>query len=474
MKLFMKKYRNFEELEQETDFQKKAGFYLAPKQILSSETCAQWSRLANFSEVGCGKTVMATVASMLKGVETTVVTVPPILIPQWEEWLLRFNPKVVRYQGTPKYREKLQIADARWIIMSHAIFRQDFHYLYNNLHQKRLEIIVDEAQALKSSGSVLYRYVTKLGTGNDIQLLTGTPTNKPTDAYAYIKIKTPDMYRSLGHFENVHVEARDFFKQPTRYCNLDVLAKNLDIQVVKHTKEEMFGYNLTPIYVPLRYDLHARHLHLYEKLVDEQLLLLDDGTKIDATTAQRMYHALQQIVVNWSQFSGVHGDKSTAYDVVDQVVEETDCLNTSKSKLIIWTYYKMTSRNVIAYLSQKFPGAIVGAYSEVDSAKSIEGFMLNPAVRILVAQPSSAGVGLNPAHLCSEMLFLEASTIPMQMRQACGRVDRKGQTVRPTIRFAEAIGTIQKALYRRLSENDDLVVKVENLKSSLRDNLLGR
>ena len=470
----MKKYSSYEEFDDDTGFTDKAGFTLAEKQIESTELCSTWQRLGNFSEVGCGKTVMATVTSYLKGVQTSLITVPPILIPQWQAWLLRFTPAVIRYQGTPQYRAGLRLdSSVRWIVMSHAILRQDFKYLYNTLNQSNLEIIVDEAQSIKNSGSVLYKCVTKLGAGKDIQLLTGTPTNKPMDAYAYIKIKTPEVYRSLGHFENIHVEERDFFRQPTKYAHLDFLAKNLALQTVRHNKKELFGYNLDPIYTPIPYDLDPDHLKLYEKLVDEQLLLLDNGSKIDATTAQRLYHALQQIVCNWSHFAGDGNKRSAIYDLLDQTIEETDCLNPSKSKLIVWTYYKMTSRAVTSYLNQKWPHTTVAAYSEADSANSVSRFMAYDTCRILVAQPSSAGVGLNPAPICSEALFIECSTQPMQVRQAIGRLDRMGQKVRPTIRFAQATGTIQGYLYSRLSNNDDLVLKVEDLKESLRRVLKG-
>jgi len=470
----MLKFNSFKELDEKLDFSRKAGFQLSPQQTASIESLAVWPRSGNFSEVGTGKTVMSTATSYMKGKTVTIVTVPPILIPQWEIWLKQFTPKVVRYQGSPRYRTKLVLADARWIIMSHAIFRQDFNRLYDDLHLKDgLEIIVDEAQSLKNPASVLYKCVVKMGNGHDIQLLTGTPTNKPLDSYSYIKIKTPEVYRSLGHFENVHVAERDFFKQPTKYQNLDLLAKNLALQTVKHTKQEMFGYDLTPIYTPMPYDLDPEHAKLYEKLVDEQLLLLGDGTKIDATTAQKLYHALQQIVCNWSHFAGEQR-RSAIYDLLDSVVEQTDVLNPARSKLIVWTYYKMTSRNMLAYCHEQWPGTTVAAYSEVDSAASVKRFLEDPNCRILVAQPTSAGVGLNPAHLCSEMLFAEASTVPSHMRQSIGRVDRMGQKVRPTIRFASATGTIQGYLYRRLSENDDLVVKVENLRDNIRSALRGQ
>lgn len=470
----MPKYNSFEEMNADLQFEDKAGFTLAPKQREAIETCSLWQRLANFSEVGCGKTVMATGTSLIKGCDTTLVTVPPILIPQWVEWLRGFQMPVVRYKGTPTQRKAMTLAGQRWIVMSHAIFRDDFQRVYAELSgTPRLEIIVDEAQAVKNASSVLYKSVIKLGAGHDIQLLTGTPTNKPADGYAYCKIKTPEVYRSQGHFENVHIAERDFFGSPTKYQNLELLASNLALQTVRFTKEEVFGYDLQPIFDPKPYDLDPKHLKLYDQLVEEQLLLLPDGGKIDATTATKLYHASQQIVCNWSTFSGNDKDRSAIYDMVDEVIEETQCLDPAHSKLIIWTHYKMTSRSMLAYLNQRWADSTVAAYSEVNSDRSIERFMKDATCRILVAQPSSAGMGLNPAHLCSEVLFVEASTMPMQIRQAIGRVDRKGQRVRPTIRFASAVGTIQKYLYSRLSSNDDMVMQIENLRDSLRTALKG-
>lgn len=300
-------------------------------------------------------------------------------------------------------------------------------------------------------------------------MLTGTPTSKPGDCYAYIKVKDPGLYRNYGHFEAVHVAERDFFGQVVQWQELDLLTQRFNLRVIKRTKEEVFGYNLPPIYQEMAYDLAPAHLKLYQQLVEEQLLLLPNGDKIDATSAQKLYHALQQVVCNWHEFSGDADDRSSIYDLVDNIVEDTRCLEPDRSKLILFTHYKRTSRNVLAYLGK----AAVGAYSEVDSNKSIDRFLNDPTCRILVGQPSSCGVGLNPAHLCSEVAFLEASTVPLLMIQAIGRVDRKGQTVRPTIRFCSAVGTIQQRLYDQLLRNSDLVAQVEHRKS-LRDQLLGR
>jgi len=154
-------------------------------------------------------------------------------------------------------------------------------------------------------------------------------------------------------------------------------------------------------------------------------------------------------------------------------VEETQCYQPEKSKLIIWTKYKRTSRSVLNYVNEALKVPAVAAYSEADTEKSINLFMDNPKTRVLVANYQSAGAGLNPQHVCSEALFLELDTVPLYVRQAVGRIDRVGQTNVPRMRFAVAANTVQVGLYEDLLTNDDLVQHVEPSKTSIREMLMG-
>lgn len=466
-------YTNYDEFNKAHSFEKKAGFQLTPLQKADAVTFLGYGRSLSSYEVGSGKTVVSTVVSLMSGSEHTVVTVPPILIPPWVEWLRKVSKDVLAYKGTPQWRTQQDLKAYRWIVVSHAIFRDDFAKIEHSFRGADLDLIVDEAQAIKNAGSVLFRKVSALSAGRNLQLLTGTPLSKPDDAYAYIKLKTPDMYRSYGHFENVHVEERDFFGKVTKWGNLEILKRNFEEKTISRSKEEVHGYVNTPLFPDTQYDLEPAHAKLYERLVEEQLLELDNGCKIDATTAQKLYHACQQIVVNYGHFAGDPTKRSKAFDVLDSTIEQTDCLNPKRSKLIVWTYYKLSSRTVLKYLLDKGIKA-VAAYSEAKTEESVRLFMTDPDTRILVAQPTSVGAGLNPQHVCWEALFLETSTVPMHSRQAIGRIDRVGQKHKPSIRFAVARDTIQVQLLHRLLQNADLVSRVEGDIADLRSILLGR
>lgn len=447
---------------------------LSDIQIADAEEFVKNDVVGNFYEVGGGKTVVSTVVSLMRGHSLTIVAVPPILITPWTRWLTKVSSDVVAYRGTPKVRALLDLTAARWILVSHALFRDDFDVLASEFKRRaKVEVIVDESHALKNVESKLYQKVKTLTTGHSLQMLTGTPISKPLDAYAYISLKTPTLYRSFRQAENCYVLERDFFGTILKYQNLDLLAKDFAINTITRTKKEIHNYDNPPNYPDCTYQLSPEHQRLYEKLVEEQILKFDDGNKIDATTATKLYHALQQIILNFDHFSNNPAKKSAAYDLLDLTIEQTQCLQLDKSKLIVWTNYQMTSAKVLTYL-QGLGIKAVAAYGGSNAEKAVEAFMEDPETRILVAQPQSAGMGLNPHAICWESLFIELTTVPIYMRQALGRIDRMGQLHVPTQRIAVAEGTIQVKLLARLLANDDSAVKVEVTKESLRTALLGR
>lgn len=447
------------------------------------ETFRLWDILRNSYEVGGGKTVVSTVVSLMAGHNLTIVAVPPILITPWGRWLRKVSERVVEYRGLPKKRKALDLASARWIIVSHALLRQDFDTL-NPLFQLRAgqlapdgrpgaQLVVDEAHYVKNVASILYQRVRDMTQEQSLQMLTGTPISKPLDAYAYISLSQPKLYRSYKQAHNLYVAAEDHFGKITAYQDLGKLAEHFALQSITRTKLELHGYNNPPNYPDSAYTLSDDHYRLYEKLVEEQLLQFEDGTKIDASTANKLRHALQQIVVNYDHFSNGPSKKSAAFDLLDLTVEQTECEQVGKSKLIVWTNYKMSSGKVWKYLLDK--GIYTtAAYSGSNSEKAVEAFMTDPKCRILVAHYQSAGMGLNPQELCWESLFLELTTVPIYMRQALGRIDRTGQLHIPTQRLAFATGTTQAAMLERLLTNDENAVEVDITKEALRKSLLGR
>ena len=238
-------YKSFNETYR---FEDKTGFKLKDLQVEDINTFLTWNKSLNRYEVGCGKTVISTAVSLIVDNETTVVIMPPILLLGWKRWLEKVSSNVLMYKGTPKVRKAMTLADKRWVLMSHGIFRIDFERIMSDLHHNRVDLIVDEAQCLKNVKSKIYTMVGTFSKNRRLQMLTGTPTSKPTDCYTYIKLRSPEIYRSYGHFEQWHVAERDFFGSIKEYQRLDQLAENFAIKSIKRTKKEVHNYENTPIF----------------------------------------------------------------------------------------------------------------------------------------------------------------------------------------------------------------------------------
>jgi len=453
-------------------------FPLYPFQVEIVNSLAPLDRQGEYAQVGTGKTAMSTVIALYRnivaGVPHTIVTMPPILLMGWYRWLQKI-PGVTStvYWGTPKERRKLDLNRA-FILMSMQIFKRDIEYLTYTFEHMAVQGIVDEATSNKNVGSDNYKMTRDFYVGRPLQLLTGTPLTTPGDAYAYVKTVAPTIYRNQNHFNAVHVVERDFFDKVTKWCNLDLLAENMLVNSVRVLKRDVLT-QLPPVsWVHMPYALDPAHQKLYRKLGEEQMLILETGGKIDATSAPKLYQAMQQIVLNPDHFSGDPKMRSAGLDLLDEVLAQ---LNTGKpggDKLIVYANYKLTMRKLVEYLA---PYNVVSIYGDISPGKQINNlarFIDDPDCWVLAANPISAGYGVDGLQqVCSNVLFLELPRTPKDVEQAVGRVDRDGQKDEVTVRIATAEGTIQVRLRENLLNADALVNRVQGGFQDLRDAIFG-
>jgi SNF2 family DNA or RNA helicase len=424
--------------------------------------------------IGYGKTVISTYSALMLEPDVTLILMPPILKAQWQKWInsIPGAGQVVVYDGTPSERRKLNLRGAKWIITSYGLMRNDFDYLLAQLGPRNLLTIVDEAQCCKNYKSSLFDCVKQISEGKPLFLLSGTPVSWPGDTYAYIKLNNPGAYARYRQFENIHVAERDFFEKPTAWREWELMQSNFNANRIYRSKEEVHAALPKANFIPVYYELDKEHMALYTKLMQEQLLELDDGTKIDATTAQTLYHQSQQIISNWGYFSGNPKNVGKVYELIDEICDQINLGQPDASKVIAWSQYKRTSAALQDHMDarlKKIGCRSMAAYSGADSVKSVAAFMDDPRTVSLVAQPGSAGAGLNPQALCWNTIFVELPTRTIAFLQAAGRIDRKGQRFNPNIYLFIARGTIQEALLANLMSNDDEVIRATGTKNSIRN-----
>lgn len=455
-------------------FPEKVGantFEPAPLQIECINSLLQGLYL----DMGTGKTFVSTAIALYylaTEQNRTVVIMPPNLIPQWARWLglikrVDGSPlTVVAYAGTPKQRQEISL-DGDFVLVGVQMFRKEFARFQEHFHDKPLTVVVDEANLIANNESAQHSAVFQFHLGKQIMLLTGTPLNKPLDAYGLTRFTNPGAYRSRRHFLNVHVEEEDFYGTPTKWRELDLLKKNLLVNSRQILYEDMFGDVEKPNYDLFPYALHPDHRKLYRKLVNEQMLPLGEG-KIDATDGNKLRHALGQVVNNWAYFAQDPDKTSAIFEMIrDKQLE----LN---GKLIVFANYRMTVKGLVQHFSDLGARAINSEVSEAQKQKNLQAFVEDPLCKMLVIQYISGGKGLDGLqHVCHTALCAEPCQQPRDFHQAVARLKRRGQRKRPHILMPYAEGTLQVQGYRALVENDTLVTQVVRSAVDLRKELLG-
>lgn len=454
-------------------------FELRPYQIKEVNYLAPLPRAGYYWEPGSGKTAGSTHHALfwmiMNGLKHQIVVLPPILLEQWERWLRSItnlrNGKALTttlYAGTPAQRAKLDL-NVGFLLLSYGLLKNDFERLHDFYRPRAYGVLTDEATAIKNIESQTHKAVALFAEERPLQLLTGTPINKPGDAYAYIKLLAPGIYRNKRQFDRLHIGEVDAYDNPKTWVNLDLLADNMKVNTSRILRREVRDQLPEVLYTPKPYNLDPAHLKLYRRITEERLVEFENGSEIDAITASALRSALQQIVMNWGEFDENPDRRPAGLDMIEEVLEEI-----GQKKLAVVANFKRTNRYLLDSLAKFGAVAVYGDISAKGKQAAIARFISDDSCRVIMLQPSSAGFGVDGLqHVCSDMLVVEAPTTPTPFEQVVKRLDRDGQEDVVHVRVAIAQGTVQVGMFKSLLENDELANSIQGGYKDLRSLLYG-
>ena len=414
--------------------------------------------------------------SLTEGIDQWVIIMPPILLLQWERWLKSVkwhndgeSPTVCVYAGTPKQRNALSL-DCDFTLMSYVIFKNDYQRLMEHFSNKSIGVVCDEGHAVKNISSQNHKAVRDFAVNRPLAILTGTPLTTPMDAYAYVKLIAPGVYRNMRQFENIHVKERDSYGTITQWDNLDLLADNMRLQTSRILRREVQSQLPAITFTTMPYNLASAHHKLYERIATEKLVEFEDGREINAISTQALYSALQQVIINWADFEEDDTKEPAALELVDEVFDEIG----PDAKLVVVANFIRSN----SYLSRKLKKygavAVYGEISSKNKQAAIRSFTEDPSCRCILLQPQSAGFGIDGLqHVCSDMLVLEAPTTAPPFYQVTARLDRDGQKNPVNCRIAVANRTVQVRMFKRLLENDATINSIQGGYKDLKDAIYG-
>ena len=462
------------------------------------------SRFGLFDDPGTGKTfpLQAKAAYLASQGMKTMVLMPPILLGQYAQTLQESFDSPERFiswhvlQESPAKREELykQWDQEGWpdlLLLTYELFthitklrkgEKRRNWLAWKLRETYTVVDCDEAHAL--CGATTDKHETlqwHLGDESEsmLTLATGTPMpNNPLNAYGLIHFLQPKAYKDFNQFARLHgVYETIHLKEPiitkkgkeirTRdilsgYQKLDEIRRHLYARGRRVIKEQVLSLK-EPQIIEVPVNLSQEHMAVYKKLERERIIELDGEIIAGGLQAQQVRQGLLRIVTNPEAFcpEGTKIQNNVVGQIKNIIQTNNNALPTDEgfpNKIIIFCNLRATARFLAEKLQDYGAEILNGETSNKEKVR--QKFLTDPACRVLVANPESAGVGLNFQHISCVAIFAEPTSVPGEFKQAMERIWRSGQEWVCLVYILRAIGTIAPMATRLMLEKAEDVNKV--------------
>ena len=311
-------------------------------------------------------------------------------------------------------------------------------------HKGKLLIICDESQEIKNHKSARHIVLTELKPYSSHRALaTGTPVAKDlTDEWAQMKwldesilgIRYITAFRAeyciMGGFEGRAVIA---------HKNIESFRAKVDPFTFRATKAEI-GI-LPKQYAEWRFDLTREQQKLLRQIKDELKAQIESGALIKADTAAVAISKMQQIASGFliDAYGTVH--RLMDPDKNPRVQAAMEWLDAGEGKAVIWARF----REDMAIMAEALAEAGVafsqyhGGVNDKDRAEAVKSFMSKDGAQVFLANPQSAGTGLNLQGLCNRALYYTNSFNAIDRWQSEDRIHRIGTV--GAVTYTDLIGT---------------------------------
>ena len=393
----------------------------------------------------------------------TLVTCPPVLVRQWGEEIEKDSSLTYTLVQGGRDQKRIQFFTAKTdiVVVSHnwivSMFRdRRMAVKMNGIAENYDNLIIDESHQIKNHESKGFAGYRKYFSDIPCRyLLTGTPVgNDFTGVFSqYYMVDRGEAFgRNWPPFRMKYFNVHQSKKNPNiLYYNLKPEAKKEFTERLwtKAIRWEESEYSDLPEkrYVPMKLEMSSVQWEQYNELLAEER----KGKNIDFTQ-------LQSVTGGVNVAKGVNVKMQALYMLLDQIVA------TEGRRVVVWHWLVEEGRYIESALSKYSRHGVASVRGETASSKTqnILSDFRKGAVKILVANPKSMGIGVNlqEASVC---IYWSNSFSMVDRKQSEKRIHRPGQ--KHTCIYYDLVceGTIDEIVVRKLGE------KGENFENLLRD-----
>lgn len=463
------------------------------------------NRFGLFDDPGCGKTVQmqAKAMHMISEGNNVLMLMPPVLLGQFVESLCETFTGPERYiswhvlQEGPEKRQRIF---AEWqrkglpqlLLMSYEMFvlltripkgTKGRPWVAHWLREHYRVVTCDEGHKLCGHTTLLHSQLGwHLGDPSEsmLDIATGTPMpTTPLNAYGLIDLLNPRAYSTFHQFERLHATYKTIrLKEPKFYGkkkietmqvldgfrNQELIRTNLYAFGRRVIKEQVLDLK-EPQIIEKPVVLGNEHMRLYKRLEKERILEYQGQIIAGGITDQRLRQALLRIITNPEAF--IPEGKTIYNAILDTLLTTIASHNNAQpledgfeNKIIVFCNLRATAGWLVQVLDAAGlnPVKLNGDTPNKEAAR--KKFVEDPTCRVLVANPESAGFGLNFQRQSCTNIFVEPLAIPGDFKQAMERTYRNGQDRVVQTYIFRASGTIAPEATRSMLERTHEINKV--------------
>jgi len=393
-----------------------------------------------------------------------LLIVPASLIGNWKQELDKFAPQLKvflahRSECDPATLEKIakkpatELAGYDVVITTYTLIRRSTWPLDV---QWRM-VVLDEAQAIKNSGSAQSKSVRKLKASGRI-VLTGTPVeNQLGDLWSLFDFCVPGLLGTVKQF-------RDFVKQMTKTQNsgaVSALRKLVRPYILRRMKTDPRIVPDLPdkTEVSVECGLSKKQAVLYEKLVNdvEKQLKNSDGIQRKGLVLS-MLMRLKQLCNHPDQFLDQNAFEPSESGKFLSLRTVCEPICERQEKLLVFTQFQSMCDPLAEFLAGVFrrPGLVLHGGVAVAKRKDlVRQFQERDDIPFFVISVKAGGTGLNLT-AASHVVHFDRWWNPAVENQATDRAYRIGQKRNVLVHKFVCKGTLEERIDQMIRDKQEL------------------
>jgi SNF2 family DNA or RNA helicase len=409
------------------------------------------------NEFGCGKSRSVIWAAdylkRYKGIAGPVLVAAPLstLVPVWETELFRLDVKarVQILHGSKQERLDRLSSEADWYVINH----HGLDLLEDELTAKGFSVfVIDELAVLRNARTNCWRaarHIINHGNVKYVWGLTGSPTPKaPTDAWAQIKLLTPDnTTRSFTRFRDLTMNQITQF----RWVKKPTAVKLIHEQMQPAVRYRLDDVTELPDTTYRRFNIELEPLaaKAYKMMLDKLRMQTNNGETITAANEGILQSKLLQVACGFIYTDDKGVVRLPVQPRLDKLLE---IIEWTERKFIVFVPFVHALEGVAQHLIKAGEDiAVVHGGTPVGLRNKVfRTFSDSPNLRGIVAHPGCMAHGLTLTS-ANTIIWYSPTNSFETYEQANARIVRPGQTSKTLI--AHLVGTsVERAVYARLQD----------------------